>query len=42
MKVLIDTNIAMDFMSDRFPFSDDAEKVFTFCCSGLVEGYMKR
>ena len=40
MKVLIDTNIAMDFMSDRIPFSDDAEKVFTFCCSGLVEGYM--
>ena len=40
MKVLIDTNITMDFMSDRNPFSDDAEKVFTFCCSGLIEGYM--
>ena len=40
MKVIIDTNVAMDFMSDRQPYSDLAEKVFTFCCSELVEGYM--
>lgn len=40
MKILIDTNVAMDFMTDRQPFSDDAEKVFTFCCSELVEGFM--
>ena len=40
MKIMIDTNVAMDFMSDRQPFSDDAEKVFTFCCSELVEGFM--
>ena len=40
MKVIIDTNVAMDFMSDRQPFSDAAEKVFTMCCSELVDGYM--
>ena len=40
MKVMIDTNVAMDFLSDRTPFSDDAEKVFTFCCSELVDGFM--
>jgi predicted nucleic acid-binding protein len=40
MKIIIDTNVAMDFMTDRQPFSNDAEKVFTFCCSELVEGYM--
>ncbi|MBR6084909.1 MAG: PIN domain-containing protein [Spirochaetales bacterium] len=40
MKVIIDTNVAMDFMSDRQPHSDMAEKVFTFCCSELAEGYM--
>ena len=39
MKALLDTNVAMDFLSDRIPFSDDAEKVFTFCCSELVDGY---
>lgn len=40
MKVIIDTNVAMDLMSDHQPYSDDAEKVFTFCCSELVDGYM--
>ena len=40
MRVIIDTNVAMDLMSDRQPFSDEAEKVFTFCCSDLVEGFM--
>lgn len=40
MKVMIDTNVAMDLLSDRAPFSDDAEKVFTFCCTELVDGFM--
>lgn len=39
MKVLIDTNVALDLMMDREPFSEDAEKVFTFCCSPLVQGF---
>ena len=40
MRIIIDTNVAMDLMSDRQPYSDEAEKVFTFCCSDLVEGFM--
>ena len=40
MKVMIDTNVAMDFLSDITPYSDDAEKVFTLCCSELVDGFM--
>lgn len=39
MRVLIDTNVALDLMMDRAPFADAAEKVFTSCCSELVEGY---
>lgn len=40
MKVIIDTNVALDFMSSREPFSSNAEKVFLLCCSELVEGYV--
>ena len=40
MKVLIDTNVALDFMSSREPFSSDAEKIFLLCCSELVDGYI--
>ena len=39
MRVILDTNIAIDIMARREPFIDDAAKVFTFCCSGLVTGY---
>ena len=31
MRVLIDTNVIMDFVVEREPFSDDAEKVIELC-----------
>ena len=37
---MIDTNVAVDFMSSREPFSSDAEKVFLLSCSDLVEAYV--
>jgi len=40
MKVLIDTNVALDFMSSREPFASNAEKVFLLCCSELVDAYI--
>ena len=39
MKVIIDTNVAIDIMAHRDEFIDDSAKVFTFCCSELVEGF---
>lgn len=39
MKVIIDTNIALDMMANRQDFQDDAAKVFTICIGGLAEGY---
>ncbi|MBR2281185.1 MAG: PIN domain-containing protein [Spirochaetales bacterium] len=40
MKVLIDTNIALDLMTNRQDFQDDAAKVFTLCAGGLTEGFL--
>ena len=40
MKVIIDTNVAMDLMERRQDFIEDAAKVFTICSSELVEGYL--
>ena len=40
MKVLIDTNVALDFMSSREPFATGAEKAFLLCCSDLIEAYI--
>jgi len=31
MRILIDTNVIMDFIVEREPFSDDAEKVIELC-----------
>lgn len=39
MKVLIDTNIALDLMTNRQEFQDDAAKVFTICAGGLAQGF---
>lgn len=39
MKVIIDTNIALDMMANRQDFQDDAAKVFTLCIGGLAEGF---
>lgn len=40
MKVLIDTNIALDFLLQREPFFQDAELLFQKIDSGRVVGYV--
>ena len=39
MKIVIDTNIVIDYFADREPFADFAEQIFELCDSELVEGY---
>lgn len=31
MKVLIDTNVILDYLADRTPFADNAEKIIELC-----------
>ena len=40
MRVLIDTNILLDFLLQREPFFQDAERLFNAIDSGLVVGYV--
>lgn len=39
MKVIIDTNVAIDLMEQRDEFFEDAEKVFLFACTEHLEAY---
>ena len=40
MKVLIDTNILLDFLLQREPFQQDAEELFQAIDSGQIIGYV--
>lgn len=40
MKVFVDTNIFIDILLDRKPFSKDAKMVYKLCENGLIEGYI--
>ena len=40
MKILIDTNIIIDYLSDRTPFADHAEQLIELCEQGEVEGFL--
>ncbi|NJR15048.1 MAG: PIN domain-containing protein [Calothrix sp. CSU_2_0] len=40
MKVLIDTNIVLDFLQDRQPFVEDAVRLFEKVDAGEVEGFI--
>lgn len=40
MRVLVDTNISLDFLLQREPFSQDAELLFRAIKSGRVVGYV--
>ena len=33
MKVFLDANVILDYLTDRLPFADDAESVVEFCAS---------
>jgi predicted nucleic acid-binding protein len=38
MRILIDTNVIIDYLADRTPFADLSEQVLTLCESGDVTG----
>lgn len=40
MKVLIDTNVLIDFLANRQPFYDNAEKILDMCIDGKIDGYL--
>ncbi len=39
-KVLIDTDVVLDFFFDRQPFSNDASKILSFCERKQLKGYV--
>ena len=38
IKVMIDTNIIIDYLADRSPFADDAERILDLCDQGDMTG----
>jgi len=40
MRVLIDTNVVLDFLQDREPFVEDAARLFEKIDAGEVEGFI--
>ena len=40
MRVLIDTNIVLDFLQEREPFVEDAAKLFEQIDAGEIEGFI--
>lgn len=39
-KVLIDTDVILDFFFDRKPYSDHAAKIFSLCEANVVQAYL--
>lgn len=40
MVILIDTNVALDFLTMRQPYYNDAKNVIRICADGQVQGYI--
>jgi predicted nucleic acid-binding protein len=40
VKVFVDTNIFIDILLDREPFSADAIRIYKLCEQGLIDGYI--
>lgn len=40
MVILVDTNVALDFLTVRQPYYDGAQKVIRMCAEGQAEGYL--
>lgn len=40
MKILVDTNIVLDFLLEREPFRQDAERLFEAIASSQITGYV--
>jgi len=39
-KVLIDTDVILDFFFDRHPFSENAAQIFSLCESNKIKGFI--
>ena len=39
-KVLIDTDVILDFFFDRAPFSEDASRLLSLCEKGVLKGFV--
>ncbi len=39
-KVLVDTDVILDFFFDREPFSEDASQILSWCESGKINGFV--
>ena len=39
-KVLVDTDVILDFFFDRKPFSEDASQILSWCESGKINGFV--
>ena len=40
MRVLLDTNIVIDFLQKREPYFKDVEQIFNLCVSGEADGFI--
>jgi predicted nucleic acid-binding protein len=40
MKILVDTNVFLDFLQEREPYADYAEQIITLCATKRIEGYI--
>ena len=40
MKLLIDSNVILDYLADRVPFAQSADTIFSLCSSGDITGFM--
>jgi len=40
MKLLLDANVIIDYMADRAPFADDAERIIALCAYSNVTGFI--
>lgn len=40
MRILIDTNVVLDFLQEREPFIEDAAKLFDKIDAGEIEGFI--
>lgn len=39
-KILIDTDVILDFFFDRKPFSEDSAKILSLCENGKIKGFV--
>lgn len=40
MRALLDTNVLIDYLAMRQPFTENAEKIITLCRDNVIEGVM--